>query len=692
MVALLSVPDTVTPNGSWTFVGASAEASVEANDGDTSYAGGGIAGSLELAKTFTVPDGAKVYKLGFDCVRRVVTGTPTAAFEVALNGSSPTPGFWNAADSYFALAEQTVAVSVIASGGTYVVTAVVQPGDDLPGTSIRFTQFRLSAYYNRSPLAPTLTAPIGSTGSLTPVFTGTHNDPDGDGMSAVEIEVRRVSDNALMWSSSASTSSFSRSYAGSTLVSGTQYKWRARTSDNSEDFATRLGAWSDFVNFTPVTNAPPTTSIISPTGNPTLGTLTPSLQFNYSDPDGNPQGGYQVQVRRFSDQVSMWDPGQVAGAVTSAVYAGTTLVGGTRYEWRVRVQDSAGAWSDYTGWASFTPQAVPNAPTLSSPSGLTNTLTPTVQGSYSQGSGGTEAAFQYEVRQGGITIYSSGDVAVAIATGQAFGTDNASDTPSTPPTLSWGTAYQVRARSKDNAAAYSEWSSWQTFTTNSAPTTPTNLQPASAAVLGDTTPTLSWQHNDADGDAQTQADIELRTVSGDVAVTGYDPKTLTQATLTHDVTETLTSSPATEYKWRVRTKGTAGPGFGPWSSFRTFTIATAPVVTVSEPDPSEVIPHPAYTVEWSMSGGSGTQQSYRVRVYAADQATLVYDSGVQSGTDVEFTLPAGNLRNGLTYYIEVSVEDTLSQAAASGLIEVTTDWTPPGTITGLAAVSLGDQT
>lgn len=689
MVKITAAPPDSANLTFWGFVGASAVLALETNDGDTSYVFGSSTGQMEVSKTFTVPSGARVFRLGFDCVRCTLGTTPTQAFTVALNGASPSPGSWNATGTYAQLAEQTVDVGEVASGGSHVVTAVVGPGADLGGGGLRFTQFRLALWYNRSPLAPTLTAPIGTTGSLTPVFTGVQNDPDGDGISAVEIEVRRVSDNALMWSSNAAVSSFSRAYAGSTLTSGVQYKWRARTSDNSGDLAGAQGAWSDFVNFTPVINNPPVASIVSPTANATVGSLTPTLQFGYSDPDGNAQGGYQIQVRRFSDQVSFWDTGQVAGAVTSRAYAGTTLVGGTRYEWRVRVQDSLGSWSDYTSWASFTPQAVPNPPTLTSPSGLTNTLTPTIQGTYNQASGASQAAFQYEIRQGGITLYSSGDVAVAIATGQAYGTDNGGDTPSSPPALAWGTSYEVRARSKDTNGAYSEWSAWQAFATNAAPTTPTSLQP-NGAVTGNTTPTLSWTHNDPNGDAQTEAEVELEEVGGST-VTGYGPKTLTQSGGTHTITETLTSSPATEYRWRVRTKGTSGPGFGPWSDWVTFTVATAPQFTVDTPAPAAVVTAPALTVDWTMTGGSGTQQSYRVRIYAEDQTTLVHDSGVQSGTDDEYTLASGILKTGREYHVRVSGEDTLNQAAQSGLIGFSTAWTPPATITGLQVQMIGDQ-
>lgn len=550
----------------------------------------------------------------------------------------------------------------------------------------RITYCYVDVTYSPPPNAPTLVAPSGSIGSLTPSMqTSVNNPAGGDTVTHTDIEVRRVSDNALFWASGFLAGT-TIGYAGTSLVNGTQYKWRAR---HRNTYGAE-GAWSDFTNFTPSTNQIPVAALLSPIGNATVGTLTPTLQFSYSDPDGDAQTGYQVQVRRYSDQVIFWDPGQGAGTVTSVVYAGTPLVGGTRYEWRARVQDSKGAWSNYSGWESFTPQAAPNPPTSITPSGLQNTLTPTVSGTYNQGTGAAESGYQYEIRQGGVTIYQSGDVSGAFSTGQSYGTNNASDTPATPPALAWGTSYEIRARSKDANTTYSAWTSWQAFSTNAAPTTPTNLAP-SGAVTGDTTPTLSWTHNDPNSDAQTEADIELRKVSDDSVVTGYGPKTLTQSTTTHDVTETLTASPATEYKWRVRTKGTSGPGFGPWSAWHTFTVATAPAFAVDAPTPSQVVAAPALVVEWTMTGGSGTQQSWRVRIYASDQTTLVHDSGVQSGTDVSYQLATGILRNSGTYYAQVSGEDTLSQAASSTKVAFTTDWTPPATITGLTAQSIGSQ-
>lgn len=690
MTAVLTIPVTTAPHlySAWSAVGSTKLSILTSDDGDASY--------IHSVLSEGNRDGMLLSDIAL-----IGTWIVSVAFKMKAqqNGSFPeTLGVeFNLTGQ--ALAEQDVEVSSVGTYALYSVPFSINAAYDIGGFQA-YVRVKYGVYYHTRisycyadvtysppPNAPTLVSPSGSIGTLTPTMQTTVNNPaGGDTVTHTDIEVRRVSDNALFWASGF-LSGTSIGYAGTALVNGTQYKWRARHRNTYG----AVGAWSDFTNFTPSTNQIPVAALLSPIGNATVGTLTPTLQFSYSDPDGDAQTGYQVQVRRYSDQVIFWDPGQGAGAVTSVVYAGTTLVGGTRYEWRARAQDSKGAWSNYSGWESFTPQAAPNPPTTITPSGLQNTLTPTVSGTYNQGTGAAEAAYQYEIRQGGVTIYQSGDVtATAIATGQAYGTNNPSDTPATPPALAWGTSYEIRARSKDANTTYSAWTSWQAFSTNAAPTTPTNLSP-SGAVTGDTTPTLSWTHNDPDGDAQTEAEVELRKTSDDSVVTGYGPKTLTQSTTTHDVTETLTASPATEYKWRVRTKGTSGPGFGPWSAWHTFTVATAPAFAVDAPTPSQVVAAPALVVEWTMTGGSGTQQSWRVRIYASDQTTLVHDSGVQSGTDVSYQLATGILRNSGTYYAQVSGEDTLSQAASSTKVLFTTDWTPPATITGLTAQSIGSQ-
>ena len=578
---------------------------------------------------------------------------------------------------------------------------VYQIQGDVSTAEVDFVE--ITVYYNKIPTAPDLVSPTGDTPSLLPTFTGNHNDPDSDPIQSVEIEVRRVSDNALMMSaiSAGTGSTFSILYSGTTLVSGTTYKWRARTADAPIDGITpgTFGPWSNFVEFVPRLNNPPVCTIISPKASELVGTTTPDLAASFFDPDeGDSFEGYQIQVRRVSDAVLFWDPGSFSTTTSeknsgqfSRTYAGTALVNGVQYEWRARVQDRGAVFSPYTTWEKFTPSLVPNAPTSLVPTGLADTLTPTIQGTYQQGTGGTEAAYQYEIRQGLTTvIYQSGDITGVIGTGQTYGTNNPNDNPSTPPALTWGTQYYIRARSKDNLGVYGSWTQWHEFHTNTAPTTPTALQPNDAYV-SDTTPTLSWQHNDVDNEAQTAADIELRKVSDDSVVTGYGPKTLSQAATTHDVTETLVAVPATQYKWRVRTKGLAGPGYSPYSDWAYFTVTEAPDVVIIDPTEDEVLIISQAFIDWTFSGGSGTQLNYRVIVYASDQVTPIYDSATVTSATTEHTIPAGYLKNNNIYYIQVFANDTLSVPGQSSKVKVTTDWPVPATITGLSAEARGSQ-
>lgn len=551
-----------------------------------------------------------------------------------------------------------------------------------------------------------LISPAGDIGILNPTFAGTvYSGSSGNGQIIhFTLEVRRSSDNVLMTSEEFTVvrnrlaTDFYVSFASLSLSSAVTYKWRLSGGYTASEPA-ESAIPSGYVTFTPYSNTTPTVTQSSPVYAAQVSTLTPTFTFSFTDPDTYSNYGtfsaFQVKVRRKSDSVSFWDSGSVATSgseqtakAASKVYAGTTLVSNTTYQWQVRVQDGNGAWSGYSSWWDFTPVLAPSVPTSITPNGKTDSLTPTISGVYNAGIGGTESAYQYEIRQGlTTTIYQSGDVTGNIATGQAFGTNNSADTPSTPPSLAWGVAYYIRVRSKDNVGAYSDWSTWQLFTTNQAPTTPTSISPSGGALTSDQTPTISWAHNDPDGDAQTAVDIELYDLTAAAYVTGYNPKTLSQATLTHDETETLTLT--NNYRMRIRTKGLAGPGYGPWSDYALFTVVQGPTIGVTYPAVDEVIPSSGFSAIWTFSGGSGTQQDYRIKVFADDQVTQVYDSGVIAGTELTLAVPAGTLSNGNTYYFQLTVRDTLSQSAMSDLIPITTSFTPPATLTGLAVTAIG---
>lgn len=634
----------------------------------------------------TLPSGAIIIEARVRVVARYTgtdTGPVTGAGIVELSQAVGNPITYNLQYNDWAEATGTKFVDVPADG-PYSWTARFRSTGLLGATQQhQVTTLQSRLVYSIPPLAPTLTSPIGTVGTLQPQLQTSPNNPtNGDPVTGTYYEVRRVSDDALMWQSTLQSGT-SAAYGGTPLSWGVQYRWRAQSRNQHG----AIGPWSEWQTFTPVANNAPSATALAPSGQ--IGTTSPTFSWSYSDPDGDAQAAYQLQVRRQSDGVLMWDPGIVSSGASSAAYGGAALSQGVTYEWRVRVQDSRGAWSAYTGWLAFTPLAVPNPPVITSPLGLIRTLTPTVSGTYQQGSGGPESAYEYEVRQGSNTIYSSGPVTGAFATGQAYGTNNPNDTPPTPPALAWGTSYEIRARSRDTNNQWSGWTAWVSFRTEAPPTTPTGLVPSGNAVTGQTQPTLSWVHNDPDGDPQEVAEIELAVVNGG-HVTGYNPKSLTQTGGSHQVTETLTASPATQYQWRVRTRATAPPGFSPWSAWATFTVATAPTVTVSAPAVNAVVSAPALQVQWSMSGGGGSQASWHVRIYDAAENVL-HDTGVQPGGATSYTLPTGVLRNGNAYRVRVTVVDNLSQTADSGLIPFTTSWTPPPAPGPLFVTPVGDQ-
>src|SRR5690606_26304641 len=141
----------------------------------------------------------------------------------------------------------------------YQRSGVTYPTNPFGHTSAS-TQGWMSAWVeyqaNRAPTAA-ISAPNGLITTTSPTFTGTFSDPDityGDKMTRLRIQVTRVSNGSLMWDSGnlaataneQSTRTFSRSYSGSALQAGVEYRWRVQVAD---DFGT-WSAWTAYRTFT----------------------------------------------------------------------------------------------------------------------------------------------------------------------------------------------------------------------------------------------------------------------------------------------------------------------------------------------------------------------------------------------------------------------------------------------------------
>ena len=102
------------------------------------------------------------------------------------------------------------------------------------------------------------------------------------------------------------------------------------------------------------TNTPPTTNLVSVTNTESL---TPTINWIYSDTDGDPQMEYQVEVWTGpgGTGTNEWNFAQSSEFTTnSVVYSGSPLVSGKTYYTRVRAFDGAnwGSWSE-TNWIPF---------------------------------------------------------------------------------------------------------------------------------------------------------------------------------------------------------------------------------------------------------------------------------------------------------------------------------------------------
>jgi hypothetical protein len=123
-----------------------------------------------------------------------------------------------------------------------------------------------------------------------------------------------------------------------TMTTGTLYRWRVRTWDNKD----LVGPFSAYRTFR--TTPAPTVAITTPSSDGAWGSDTCSIDWSFSDPDGEPQKDRQVRVVRLSDSVEVLNTGKVA--TSDQAYTITGLANGTNYRVFVRVWNALDVQSD----------------------------------------------------------------------------------------------------------------------------------------------------------------------------------------------------------------------------------------------------------------------------------------------------------------------------------------------------------
>lgn len=167
--------------------------------------------------------------------------------------------------------------------------------------------------------------------------------------------------------------------------------------------------------------------------------------------------------------------------------------------------DSSVSANDPVLSVTYNSNTAPNAPTNLSPTGGTVTTSKSLSGTFSDPDTGDEmSAYQVQISTGSAfssILYDSGEVA---DTGTSFAHTHTAS-------LTYGTTYYWRARTKDAAGVWGPYSAGtDTFSPNTKPNTPSNLTPSGGSIVSSLTPTFSGSSSDPDsGDSLATARIRV---------------------------------------------------------------------------------------------------------------------------------------------------------------------------------------
>lgn len=410
---------------------------------------------------------------------------------------------------------------------------------------------------------------------------------------------------------------------------------------------------------------------------------------------------YQIQLRQTGTTSLLWNTTYTANSTErssdniSRAYGGSTLTRGTTYEWRIRTSDEFGAWGDWSSWLEFTPANLGFVTLDSDPTGKIEDNTPDFKGRWTHQSASDMTTVQARLLSASGTVLQTGanynitDVASSASPGTLF-TIAWADTGFTD--LAWGTSYQYQIRGYDGTQ-WSDWSAARTFSTNAAPSVPSGLSPASGSIYS-SYPLLSFSMSDSDDTTATGLTATIRITQPDTG--------------TVDVTPTYNSGTG---KWEYQTTGTqldefgtfswraigydgtlysgeaSSIGDGTWSSANTFVYADGPTVTIDEPDSSDTLTTASFDVEWTTTD----QQKYKVVVYEAGTSTVVYQSNSGNWTvsaTGSHTVPSGYVRNGETYDITVTVENSTPLEGTDTNTAILIDYTAPTAVANFQATAI----
>jgi hypothetical protein len=294
---------------------------------------------------------------------------------------------------------------------------------------------------------------------------------------------------------------------------------------------------------------------------------------------------------------------------------------------------------------TYTTNTAPNAPTNLSPTGgvVVNSVTPTLSGLFSDpDAGDTLSAVNYQVyaSDGTTLIYDSGWVA---ASGTSFSNIYGGSS------LTGNVTYKWQARTKDAAGVAGAFSAQQSFIANNVPSAPVvTITTQPSADLGTLTPSINIANNDADlTDSIKSYSVLWKDSSGSTIATSTATG-LTAQNITFAYPGTPNLSWGSSYKVSASTtdQNNATSNYSSDQSFATHKTGAPINLAPSGATVSSSIA-PTFTGDRSSSAESLT--SVQILLYANDESTLIWDSGVLTSGVTSSTFSIGYIGTTLSY-------------------------------------------
>lgn len=435
-------------------------------------------------------------------------------------------------------------------------------------------------------------------------------------------------------------------------------------------------------------NRTPTAACSSPSS--TILTTTPTIEGAFTDADsvyGDKLKAFQYQIVDGTETL-VWDSGTVVANPTeqdnaefSRLYSGSALTPGASYKWRCRVTDLFDTWSSWTAYTTFTiGGGYVDAPTT--PTGKQTTKQPTpFAATWKHYNSLSTNQIQVRIKQSGTVIRTSSalsktvapDAAISVTWAEAFDTYE----------LNWGVEYQWELRGRDTSNNWSAWSAPRDFKTNSAPSVPTNLAPAS--TVHTTYPLLSCVVTDADGDTLT-VKARIKDSGGTVLFT----RTMTRVGSTNQYTYQTDGTDLDDYAtYRWDAYSYDGSLYSGEQTVEGSAAKSAEVSFIYAEGPNAVITSPSddhVFTGWPQFSWNTVPNFYRRRFTfynQSDGSLHMQGPWVTNQTNPVAFTSAYAWRDGESYIARLEIEDT-NNLVGEDTVSFSVDWDLP-LITNFAA-------